>query len=140
LFSKEGIEVNGQKVRPLDVTAALLFPKWTYEPGEADLTVMRVSATGRRNGHRVRWSWDLCDYYDRASDFRSMSRTTAFTATVVALLILEGRFQKPGVFPPEFLGQEPGMLDVVLAELRKRGVNYSFREESLNMDYHGSHG
>ena len=40
LFSKETIEVGGAKVRPLDVTSALLFPKWTYAPGEEDLTVM----------------------------------------------------------------------------------------------------
>ena len=33
-------------VRPLDVLATLLFPKWTFAEGEADLTVMRVVAEG----------------------------------------------------------------------------------------------
>ena len=42
-FSKDPVSVGGQLVRPLDATAAVLFPKWTFAEGAADLTVMRVS-------------------------------------------------------------------------------------------------
>src|SRR5262249_11471019 len=64
LFSKEPLNVGGQLIRPLDATAALLFPKWTFEEGEADLTVMRVIVAGRRGGQRRRYSWDLVDSFD----------------------------------------------------------------------------
>jgi saccharopine dehydrogenase-like NADP-dependent oxidoreductase len=47
-FSLEPIDVGEQKVRPRDVTAALLFPRWTFDEGEADLTVMRVRVVGLR--------------------------------------------------------------------------------------------
>jgi lysine 6-dehydrogenase len=131
LFSKEPIEVPGGKVRPLDVTAALLFPKWTFDEGEADITVMRVSAEGRRDGEHVRMVWDLLDRYDPVSDTRSMSRTTAFPATIMARMIADGRFARPGVHAPEVPGAEPGVLDYMLAELKKRGVHYTSRVERI---------
>ncbi|HEY6553721.1 MAG TPA: saccharopine dehydrogenase C-terminal domain-containing protein [Vicinamibacteria bacterium] len=121
-FSKTPVEVAGQWVRPLDLTAAILFPKWTFEEGEADLTVLRVMVEGRRGSSRERYSWDLLDYFDPQSGLRSMSRTTAFPAAIVASLVASAGFERPGVHPPETLGATPGLLDGVLRELRARGV------------------
>ncbi len=122
-FSLEPIQVGGDIVRPRDVTAALVFPQWTYEPGEADLTVMRVEARG--GGRRLRW--DLLDHYDPATDTRSMSRCTGFPATSVARMIGEGRFPLgPGVHAPETAAGEAGFLDAVLANLAARGVHCRF--------------
>jgi lysine 6-dehydrogenase len=121
-FSKEPVDVAGQLIRPLDATAALLFPKWTFGDGEADLTVMRVTVSGRRAGEDAAYSWDLLDHYDRASGLRSMSRTTAFPATITARMLAGGRFRRPGVHPPEVLGARPGVLAHLLGELEQRGV------------------
>jgi saccharopine dehydrogenase-like NADP-dependent oxidoreductase len=125
LFSKELVEVAGQKVRPLDVTAKLLFPKWTFAEGEVDLTVMRVVVAGKKGGEPLRYTWDLCDRYDPATDLRSMSRTTGFTASIMARLLLDRRFVRPGVHPPEVPALEPGLLDTMLRELGERGVHYT---------------
>jgi lysine 6-dehydrogenase len=122
-FSQQPIEVKGQKLRPLDVTAALMFPKWTFEDGEADITIMRVTAWG--GGREV--SWDLMDRYDPETGFRSMSRTTAFPATIMAQMILDRRFTDAGVHPPEIPGQRPGILDDMMKQLEKRGVHYRKR-------------
>jgi saccharopine dehydrogenase-like NADP-dependent oxidoreductase len=129
LFEKTPITVGGVTVRPLDVTSALLFPKWAYGPGEADLTVLRVTAVGLAGGARTRLTWDLLDRYDPGSDTRSMSRTTAFPATVVARLIVSGKLAQPGVHPPEVPAREAGFLDHVLAELARRGVRLESRVE-----------
>jgi len=131
LFSKDLLEVGGQRVRPLDLTASLLFPKWTYGPGEADLTVMRVIVEGESRGARTRYRWDLIDRYDPATGLRSMSRTTAFPATIVGGLIMEGAFRRPGVSAPELLGREDGLLERILGELEKRGVFYSSSRETV---------
>jgi saccharopine dehydrogenase-like NADP-dependent oxidoreductase len=127
LFSKDPLRVGGVTVRPLDVLATLLFPKWTFAEGEADLTVMRVVAEGLENGHPARYVWDLLDRFDPATGLRSMSRTTAFPATIVAGLMLEGGFRRPGVHAPETLGRVPGLLDRLLRELLARGVSCSAR-------------
>lgn len=126
LFSKEPITVGGVSVRPLDVTSALLFPKWMYEPGEADLTVMRVLADGVQAGRRVRMQWDLLDYLDPATNFTSMARTTAFPCTIAARMVAIGKLRRPGVNPPEVFGGDKALVDHMLAELANRGVRYQF--------------
>lgn len=122
-FSLDPIEAGGLRVRPRDVTAALLFPKWTFEEGEADLTVMRVRVEGRQKGQRVAYGWDFLDRFHEETGVRSMSRSTGYVATSVARLLLDGAFQRPGVHPPETLGAEPGLLERVLADLAARGVH-----------------
>lgn len=122
-FSKEPLAVGDVSVRPLDVLAKLLFPKWTFAEGEADLTVLRVVAEGLEDGRPARYTWDLLDRFDPATGLRSMSRTTAFPATIVAGMMLDGTFRRPGVHAPESLGRELGLLDRLLAELLARGVS-----------------
>jgi len=128
-FSKEPVSVAAAagrtSVRPLDVTAALLFPKWTFDEREADLTVMRVTAVGREGGRRVRLRWDLLDRYDPETDTRSMSRTTGYPAAIVARWLLAKRFERPGVHPPETLGRDPALVAEMLVELGRRGVIYT---------------
>lgn len=126
LFGQDEIEVNGVRVRPLDVTSALLFPKWTYQPGEADLTVMRVMATGTRAGARVTHRWDMLDFYDPPTAATSMSRTTAFPCAIVAGLVASGKFRRPGVNPPERLAAAPGVVAEILAGHEARGVHYRY--------------
>ena len=118
LFSREPIIVQTVAVTPLEVTAALLFPKWTYEPGEEDLTVLRVTAEAANRT----LTWEMIDLYDPESGATSMSRTTAFPCAITARLIVSGRFARRGVIPPEEIGREPGLLEHVLSELAARGV------------------
>lgn len=132
LFSHEPIEVGGVSVKPIDVISALMFPKWTYEQGEEDLTVMRVTVEGEKDGRGVRYAWDLLDYYDKAAQATSMSRTTAFPCTIIARMIASGELAMPGVIPPELLGNVSGLLDRVLGELEQRGVRYQSRVETLH--------
>jgi lysine 6-dehydrogenase len=123
-FSLEPIEVGGQTVRPRDVTAALLFPRWAFDEGEADLTVMRVRVEGRSRGdaRRVVHGWDFVDRFDETTGIRSMSRSTGYVATSVVRLLARGGFRRPGVHAPETLGAIPGLLDGVLADLAARGI------------------
>lgn len=129
LFSSEPITVGGKPgqpgsgvaVRPIDIISALMFPQWTYEPGEEDLTVMRVTASG---GGKTK-TYDLYDTFDRKSRATSMSRTTAFPCTIAARLVANGKLREPGVIPPEKLGAMPGMLEGFLRELEGRGVRYA---------------
>ncbi len=131
-FSSEEVLVGGVKVRPLDLTSKLIVPKWTFDEGEADVTVMRIEVEGIEAGLRLRRTWDLVDRYDAETGFRSMSRTTGFPATAVAGLLAKGAFREPGVHPPEVLGRVPGFVDSVLAQLTARGVHFSERIITLD--------
>lgn len=122
-FSSSPITVGNVQVRPLDLTSTLLFPLWTYEEGEADLTVMRVRASGDDGrGGLMRLEWTLHDRFCHTTGQTSMSRTTAFPATIMARAILDGRIARRGVLPPERLVDDDGLVRHVLGELADRGV------------------
>jgi saccharopine dehydrogenase-like NADP-dependent oxidoreductase len=124
LFQKEAIDVQGQKVSPLALTQALLFPKWTFEEGEEDLTVMRILVRGEKDGQPTTYRWDLFEPYSKAERATSMSRTTALPCTIMARMLVDGTFAEPGVHPPELLGSHPAIVDRMLSELAERGIDY----------------
>ena len=118
-FSYDEIQVNGKKVRPIDLTAKLLFPKWKLKEGEKDFTVMRIIIKGEENGEAANYRYDLLDRYQ--DNTISMARTTGFTCTAVANLIVDGAYNRTGISPPEYLGEHFNFVRNYLAE---RGVIY----------------
>ena len=123
-FSYEEIEVNGVKVRPVDVTAKLLFPKWKLKEGEEDFTIMRIVIEGIENGEDKRYTYNLLDHFDKDNNIISMARTTGYTCTAVANLMLDGGFNIEGVSAPEIVGAGEGNLTYIIKYLKERGVIY----------------
>ena len=123
-FDAKPIEVNGAMIRPLDLTAKLLFPMWQLKEGEVDITIMKVVVEGEKAGERIRTTWDLYDRYDPATRVHSMARTTGYTATMATRLIMGKRFNPKGIIPPERIGREAACVDFILKGLARRGVKY----------------
>jgi saccharopine dehydrogenase-like NADP-dependent oxidoreductase len=119
-FSYEEIEVNDQMIRPIDLTSKLLFPKWQLKEGEKDFTVMHIRISGKEEGKEVHYQYYLLDRYQ--DDTISMARTTGFTCTAVANLVVNGQYDRKGISPPEYLGQH---FEFVKSYLEDRGVIYS---------------
>ena len=124
-FSEEAIEVNGNKVTPLDFTSKVLFSEWKLGETEDELTVMRVTVKGENaNGKIEEVVYDLYDEYCPETQTSSMSRCTGYTATAAANLFLEGLFDENGVFPPELVGKHEACFNYFLNYLKDRGVVY----------------
>ena len=130
-FSKKEIEINGVKIRPLDFTSRLLFPKWKLKEGDIDLTVMRIIIEGEKDGNRMRYTYDLFDRFDEKTGIHSMARTTGYTATVVLRMIADGVYDRPGVSPPEYIGRSGKCVEYILAGLKERGIEYREKIEIL---------
>ena len=118
-FSYEPLEIDGNKIRPIDLTAKLLFPKWQMKEGDEDFTVMRIKITGMEKDNEVQYTYTLLDRFQ--NNTISMARTTGFTCTAVANLILEKKFMRTGISPPEFLGEH---FEAINDYLKKRDVIY----------------
>ena len=129
-FSYDEVEVDGKMIRPIDLTAKLLFPKWQLKEKEEDFTIMRIRMEGvNEQGNAKKVRYDLYDLYDRNTDTISMARTTGYTCTAVANLILDGHYQQEGINPPEYVGVKQHDFDYVLNYLAERGVVYKKIEE-----------
>lgn len=122
-FSYEKIEVNGTMIRPIDITSKLLFPKWEMKEGDKDFTIMRIIMKGIEKGMEVIYQYNLFDRHQ--DDTISMARTTGFTCTAVANLVLNKTYTKTGISPPEFLGEH---FKFVRKYLEKRGVKYNMKK------------
>ena len=126
-FSYEEIDIKGTKVRPIDVTAKLLFPKWKLKPGEEEFTVMRIRLSGEEKGEPKTYEYNLLDRTHKVTNTLSMARTTGYTCTAAVNLVLAGKFNRKGISPPEFLGEADGCLEFILNYLKERGVQYEIK-------------
>jgi saccharopine dehydrogenase-like NADP-dependent oxidoreductase len=98
---------------------------WRFEEGEEDLTVMRLVLEGaHEDGSRGRVTYELVDRYDRDAGLLSMARTTGFTATGVARMVLDGEIREPGVHAPEELGLNEERFGKLVRHLNARGVHF----------------
>lgn len=117
-FSKTPIDVNGTKVVPLELTSKLLFPLWKLQPQEEDFTIMQVTIESETEKH----IYTLFDCYNKETETTSMARTTGYTCTAVANLILNGAFSQKGISPPEYLGYDEKCFNEIINYLKQRGV------------------
>jgi saccharopine dehydrogenase-like NADP-dependent oxidoreductase len=123
-FSRDEVDVNGSRIRPIDLTSRILFPKWEYSRGEADITVMQVTVEGAISGQRLRYRYDLFDRYDDVTETSSMARTTGYTATMAVRLLANGMYSRKGLSVPEYIGRHPECVEFLLKGLKDRGVVY----------------
>lgn len=123
-FSKEEIEVNGIKIKPLDLTAKLLFPKWKMDEGDRDITVMKIIIEGLKDGQSVRYTYDLYNQYHEETQTSSMACTTGYTATTAVRMLKNSLFDQKGIIPPEYLGKDKKITKFFLNELKKKGIIY----------------
>ena len=123
-FDTREVTIKGTRIRPLDFTAEILFPKWKLKEGEADITVMKIIVEGMKNRKPLSISYNLFDRYDDRTGIHSMARTTGYTATTVARMIALGLFQRKGISAPEHIGENARCVKFLLSGLAERGVVY----------------
>lgn len=130
-FSYDEIEVRGMKIRPIDFTSKLLFPMWELKNTDLEFTLMKVIIEGKKENKNLRYTYYLLDKYDEKTNTHSMARTTGYTATTAIRMLAKGLFDRKGVCPPEFIGQNQKCVDFMLSGLKERGVIYNQTIEEL---------
>ncbi len=116
LWRTDPVQVKGQTVVPRDLFHALFEPLVTF-PGDRDVCVIRIRATGRKDGRPTEVLLDMVDYYDEVTGFTAMERTTGWDGAIVAAMMTQGQIPK-GAIPVE-LAVPP---DLFVRELARRGI------------------
>ena len=96
LLSEEPLDVDGVSVIPKHVVDAVLYPSVKMAPEDRDITTLRVTVIGEKDGRPATRSAELVDRYDERTGFTSMARTTAFTAAIAARMAARGDLPHPG--------------------------------------------
>lgn len=125
-LDQEPIEVNGHLVSPAKLTEKILEPKLHGQSNE-DITVLRVTTKGRKDGVSKTYTWEMIDFYDHDRNITSMAKTTAIPAMLVANWIANDRIKEKGIVPVEkiMIGER---FDPFLSELNEYGIDIKFQE------------
>ena len=130
-LNTEEIDVKGKKIKPIELTGKLLLKHWMFEEGDEDHTIMKVVVEGMKDDKKLRYTYDMLDKYDREKNILSIARTTGYTCSDVAQIVLEGKFKEKGIIPPELLGKHSEVYHQVIEHLRKRNVIFKETIEEL---------
>ncbi|HSP88635.1 MAG TPA: saccharopine dehydrogenase C-terminal domain-containing protein [Ignavibacteriaceae bacterium] len=121
-FSHQAIDLNGTNIKPVDLSAKLLFPLWKLEENEHEFTYMQLYIKGKEKSVKKEFTYKMFDVFDDKTKTSSMARTTGYTCNAVADLILNGNYKRRGISPPEFVGEDEKCFKKILTYLEKRNI------------------
>lgn len=122
LFSSEKRRIDGAMISPRQVMSSLFVEKFAGD--EPELTLLRVEA----HHGEVAASFNMVDYTDQATGLTSMMRTTAWPASIVLQMLIDGRVSKRGGVRQEV--DVPAQL--FLNEMALRGITINYRIQSAD--------
>jgi len=128
-FDEEQISVDGVDLSPRRLTVRL-FERRLRRPETRDIVAMKIKVSGIKNDRHVCYVYHLFDRYDENYGITAMARTTAYTASIVAQLMLKEAVKEKGVVPPERLGMSEDFFSRFSNELEKRGIKITEEEIS----------
>ncbi len=117
LWSQEPIQVGDQSITPRQVFHALFEPK-VARAQDKDMVIVRVKAIGTKDGRPAEALVECLDYYDEATDFTAMERTTGWSAALVTEMAAQGK-------TPRGAGGVEGFVpaQAFVGGMRLRGLN-----------------
>jgi lysine 6-dehydrogenase len=128
-FSDTEIEVGGKLIKPIDLTTKLLFPFWSPVKGERDYTILEVFIEGIDGSKKSTHQYFIFDSYDSVNENSSMARTTGFTCCAAAGYFLEGKYNRKGICPPEYFGEDENCYNYVISYLQKKGIRIDYSKK-----------
>ncbi len=129
LFSEDKIEVGGQQVAPIDVTTKLMFDTWQPRENEFDLVLLKIVIKGQKAGKPCITSFEMYDEHDVVNNVAAMARTTGYTCTSTARMVLAGIYNEKGIKPLEFVGANKAAFDGIISDLAARGIVLDITED-----------
>jgi lysine 6-dehydrogenase len=119
LFSSEPKKIGGHKIAPRQVTSALMCER--FAGSDPDVTIMRIEAEA--SGRKI--AYEMVDHYDADSGLTSMMRTTAWPASAVLQMIVDGTIDKRGAI----LQETDVPIEPFLKGMKERGIPIQFKSE-----------
>jgi saccharopine dehydrogenase-like NADP-dependent oxidoreductase len=120
-FDEKQIDIDGSAVSPRKLTVKL-FEQKLRKPEIKDVVALKVEVSGVKDGKQTSFVYHLLDYYDEKRGITAMARTTAYSASIIAQLMLKKTLSKKGVVPTEKIGMNNKLLKSFFEGLEKHGI------------------
>ncbi len=123
LLATEPVDVRGTAVVPREAFIAAVSPR-LRRPEAHDLVALKVVARGTRGGAPATAAFQLLDSYDAERGISAMMRTTGYSLSITAQMLVDGRIAQHGVHPAyavtpyEAYVEELGKRGIAIAEVR----------------------
>jgi len=121
LASRKEIDVEGQTVQPRAVLRSVLQENLSF--GDPDMVLVRLTFEGTKDGQDKTLVYEIIDRQDRRTSLTAMMRTTAFPATIIALMAASGDITVRGCQPQELV-VDPNLF---ISRLKDRAINLIIR-------------
>ena len=112
MLSTEPVEFEGHKIVPIQFLKALLPDPATLGPRTVGKTNIGCIFTGKKDGQEKKaYIYNVCDHQECYKEVGSqaISYTTGVPAMVGAMMLLTGKWNKPGVYTVEEFDPDPYM-------------------------------
>ena len=92
---------------------------------------MRIVVDGMEGGKKVRYTYNMLDYYHPDTETSSMARTTGYTCAGMVRLVARDLWREPGVAAPEMVGRNEACVAAMIKHLEDRDVHVFRSVEEL---------
>ena len=125
LCSSEPLTLGDVSVAPRKMLAKLLTDKLPADG--PDYVLVRVDFKGQRDGGTHALRFDIVDRMDQENGLSSMMRTTAFPASIIAQMMVNGEVSRRGAVPQEIAIDS----DRFVEELAKRSIDLQVTDRGI---------
>ena len=126
-LSKDPVKGIDGKMSPMDFMEKHLGPKLVYQDDEKDLVAMINIFEGKKNNKKMQFTSCMLIERDLETGIMAMSKGVAYTACIVAKMIVKGEIKEKGVLSP--INHIP--VAPFMERLKKRGIVISEKMEEL---------
>jgi len=122
LASRQKIAVDGAEVEPRALFKAVLSRNLNH--GDLDMVLVRLTLEGMKDDSEKTIVYEIVDRQESKTALTAMMRTTAFPASIVALMAASDEISARGVKPQE-LAVDPAKF---IPQLKARKINLQIKE------------
>ncbi len=126
-LSEDPVDGLDGNISPIDFMEKHLGPKLEYKDDEKDLVAMINIFEGKKDNKKMRYTSCMLIERDLATGIMAMSKGVAYTACIVAKMILRGEIKEKGVLSP--INHIP--VTPFMERLKKRGIVISEKMEIM---------
>ncbi|MBU1696594.1 MAG: saccharopine dehydrogenase NADP-binding domain-containing protein [Proteobacteria bacterium] len=126
-LSEDPVQGLDGKVSPMDFMEKHLGPQLVYQDDEKDLVAMINIFEGKKDNKKMRLTSSMLIERDLKTGIMAMSKGVAYTACIVAKMIVNGEIKEKGVLSP--ITHIP--VTPFMERLKKRGIVISEKMEEL---------